>query len=335
VETREEDAMNKPITGSASCTTNPPCWLLLTDTGTRRTTRVDSPLPGAGFYGGGAFSPDGSQLAVFIATNQGSVNPAARLGIVDVDSGQLRVIDESDVPVGENYGYASWSPSGDWLFFDALSGNVRVLRRDSDEARELHLAGAYSLVAIDRQPKSTGTSAVEHLDETRLVGDGETDGVAWDLRASETEICLVVAGDASCASVGGEWLSDGVSVIDGHERRVLWGAVRRRMPDRVSGGFRETARIEVRFADGEVVETSPAGLDAGFPTVFYVATISADIPAQDTVEVVAYDAEGEELTRFGPVNHDFEEILDQLPVLGGGSEAEVEHGVEELGGPVG
>jgi hypothetical protein len=245
------------------------------------------------------------------------------------------LIDESDVPVGENYGYASWSPSGDWLFFDALSGNVRVLRRDSDEARELHLAGAYSLVAIDRQPKSTGTSAVEHLDETRLVGDGETDGVAWDLRASETEICLVVAGDVSCASVGGEWLSDGVSVIDGHERRVLWGTVRRRMPDRVSGGFRETARIEVRFADGEVVETSPAGLDAGFPTVFYVATISADIPAQDTVEVVAYDAEGEELTRFGPVNHDFEEILDQLPVLGGGSEAEVEHGVEELGGPVG
>jgi hypothetical protein len=52
--------------------------------------------------------------------------------------------------------------------------------------------------------------------------------------------------------------------------------------------------------------------------VFYVAKISADIPAQDTVEVVAYDAKGEELTRFGPVNHDFEEALDRLRVLGKG-----------------
>jgi hypothetical protein len=272
---------------------------------------------------------------VFIATNKGSVNPAARLGIVDVGSGQLRVIDESDMPVGESYGYASWSPSGHWLFFDALSENVRALRRGSDDARELHLSGAYSLIAIDRQPKNTARSAVESLDETRFVGQGETDGVAWQLRAAENEICLVIAGDASCTRVGGEWVSDGVSVRDGHERRVLWGAVRRRMPDRVNGGFREAARIEVRFADSEVVETSPVGLDAGFATVFYVAKISADIPAQDTVEVVVYDAEGEELTRFGPVSHDFEQEPDRLRVLGKGSEADVEHRAEELGGPVG
>jgi hypothetical protein len=174
----------------------------------------------------------------------------------------------------------------------------------------------------------------ELLDETRLIGRGETDGVAWELRASENEICLVIAGDAECTSVGGEWLSDGVSAINGHERRVLWGAVRRGMPDRVNGAIREAARIQVRFADGEVVETSPVGLDAGFPTVFYVAKISVDIPAQDTVEVVAYDAEGEKLTRFGPVSHDFNE-LKRLRGLGMGSEAEVEHGAEELGGPVG
>ena len=147
------------------CTTNFPCWLLLTDTSTGQTSRVDSPVPGNGFYGGGAFSPDGSQLAVFIATNRGSVNPAARLGIVDVASGDLRVIDKSDVPVGESYGYASWSPSGSWLFFDGLSNNVRALRRDSDEARELHLTGAYSLIAIDRQPTSPAETAVElHLE---------------------------------------------------------------------------------------------------------------------------------------------------------------------------
>ena len=105
----------------------------------------------------------------------------------------------------------------------------------------------------------------ELLDDTRLIGEGETDGVAWELRASESEICLVIAGDAECTSVGGEWLSDGVRAIDGHERRVLWGAVRRRMPDRVNGGFREAARLEVWFADGKAVEMAPVGLDAGLP----------------------------------------------------------------------
>jgi hypothetical protein len=200
---------------------------------------------------------------------------------------------------------------------------VGTLRAGSDDPGQIETAG-----------RGEQELPGEFLDETRLIGEGETDGVAWELRASESEICLVIVGDAECTSVGGEWLSDGVSAIDGHERRVLWGAVRRRMPDRVNGGFREAARIEARFADGEVVETAPVGLDAGFPTVFYVAKISAAIPAQDTFEVVAYDAEGEELTRFGPVSHDFKE-LKRLRELGKGSEAEVEHRAEELGGPVG
>jgi hypothetical protein len=240
-------------------------------------------------------------------------------------------------------------PAADPEPLDRLEERVRRRRRRRRVSLTAAVASAAVVVAIavgtlwaasddpgQIQTAGRGEQELpdELLDETRRIGEGETDGVAWELRASESEICLVIAGDAECTSVGGEWLSDRVSAIDGHERRVLWGAVRRRMPDRVNGGFREAARLGVRFADGEVVELAPVGLDAGLPTVFYVAKISADIPTQDTVEVVAYDAEGEELTRFGPVSHDFKE-LKRLRELGQGSEAEVEHRAEDLGGPVG
>jgi hypothetical protein len=47
-------------------------------------------------------------------------------------------------------------------------------------------------------------------------------------------------------------------------------------------------------------------LDAGFANVFYVAKISADVPAQDTYEVVGHDAEGEGLTRLRLVSHNVE-----------------------------
>jgi hypothetical protein len=212
-------------------------------------------------------------------------------------------------------------PPADPEPLDRLQERVRHRRRRRRVSLTAAVASAAVVVAVGTlQARSDGPGQIEtagrgeqelpgaFLAETRPIGEGETDGVAWELRASENEICLVIAGDADCTSVGGEWLADGLSAMDGHERRVLWGAVRRRMPDRVNGGFREAARIEVRFADGEVVETAPVGLDAGFPTVFYVAKISADIPAQDTVEVVAYDADGEELTRVGPVSHDFNEL---------------------------
>jgi hypothetical protein len=158
---------------------NSPCWLLITDTITSTTLRVDSPVPGSGFYAGGAFSPDGSELAAFIATNEGTSNPAARLGIVDVDTGALRLIEGSDVSVGEPYGYASWSPSGAWLFFDGLTGNVRALERGGDQARELHLAGGYSLVALPSPgPPSLATTAP--AGSTTTSASIDTEAVARD-----------------------------------------------------------------------------------------------------------------------------------------------------------
>lgn len=137
-----------------------PCWLDLTDTGTGRTTRLDSPVAGNGFYGGGAFSPDGAQLAVFVATNTGTSNPAADLGLVEVPTHRLRLVGESHSRIGEPYGYASWAPSGQWLFFDGLTGDLRVLRRGTRSARALHLAGSYSLVALNRADVATGATQV-------------------------------------------------------------------------------------------------------------------------------------------------------------------------------
>jgi len=171
-----EPTNGRTVIARTDCGGSFPCWLLLTDSATGQTTRVDSPLPGNGFYGGGAFSPDGSQLAVFIATaqgisNQGTSSPAARLGIIDTRSGQLRLIEDSDIPVGETYGYASWDPSGGWLFFDGLSGQLRVLPRGGDRARPLDLAGSYSLVALDRVGIGAATgdasSRVVHRDSAR------------------------------------------------------------------------------------------------------------------------------------------------------------------------
>jgi hypothetical protein len=50
-------------------------------------------------------------------------------------------------------------------------------------------------------------------------------------------------------------------------------------------------------------------IDAGA----YVAEISSDIPAQDSFEVAAYDAEGEEMARFGPADADYEEFPHRVP----------------------
>ena len=58
----------------------------IADTGTGRNLTVHSPLP-YGFDIGGAFSPEGSRLAVFVKTNSGAVNPAMQLAIVDTRDG--------------------------------------------------------------------------------------------------------------------------------------------------------------------------------------------------------------------------------------------------------
>jgi hypothetical protein len=64
---------------------------------------------------------------------------------------------------------------------------------------------------------------------------------------------------------------------------------------------RDVARIAIRLASGEVVETSPVGQDAGFAVSFYVAQAPTDIPADSALSaIIVYDATGNELDRLEP-----------------------------------
>jgi hypothetical protein len=139
-----------------SCPSTGRCSLELTDSRTGATTRISPPSVGTlsgdtGFDGGGAFSPDGSQLAAFISETS-VLGPEAKVAIIDMHTLAVEVVKGSDVGLGESYGYASWSPSGEWLFFGGLSGPVDGVRRGDVQARVLPVAGGYSLVALERPP---------------------------------------------------------------------------------------------------------------------------------------------------------------------------------------
>jgi hypothetical protein len=142
------DAVTRPEARSSllawlpgSCESTASCPLLLTDTATGRTRAVRSPLP-FGFDVGGAFSPDGRQLAVFVQTNPGDVNPAMELALVDVATGTIRLVPGVQGRHGESVAWARWLPDNrhllagsffvDWSrpsqdLVDAATGQARTL----------------------------------------------------------------------------------------------------------------------------------------------------------------------------------------------------------------
>ncbi len=101
------------------------CDLRITDTGTGRTIDVPSPLP-YGFDIGGAFSPDGSRLAVFVKTNSGGINPAMQLAMVDTATGALHLIPGVQGEIGESVGWARWLPGGSDVLAGTFSAEYRT-----------------------------------------------------------------------------------------------------------------------------------------------------------------------------------------------------------------
>jgi hypothetical protein len=99
--------------------------LRITDTETGRAVTVPSPLP-YGFDIGGAFSPDGSRLAVFVKTNSGDVNPSMQLAIVDATTGSLRLIPGVEGEIGESVGWARWLPGGTSVLAGTFSSEYRT-----------------------------------------------------------------------------------------------------------------------------------------------------------------------------------------------------------------
>jgi hypothetical protein len=135
-----------------------------------------------------------------------------------------------------------------------------------------------------------------------VVATGEIDGHPWRLQANETEsgLCVnLLEGGRACFDLSAQ-PALGVAVdftvtedATGTGRvsvAAVYGPVR---PD--------VARIAIRLASGEVVETSPVGQGAGFTVNFYVAHAPTDIPADSELsEIIVYDATGNEIDRLEP-----------------------------------
>lgn len=139
-----------------------PCPLFLTDV-TGRTRAIEPPDDDVGFVlGGGRFSPDGSKLAAFSVLNRGFVGGEGggrrmRLVIVDVATGTVSPIRKSTGEFGEDYGFATWSPDGQWVFFGPLeSGAMGAHRLGTRDAVGLDLPANYSAVAV-RSPEPGAT----------------------------------------------------------------------------------------------------------------------------------------------------------------------------------
>jgi len=96
------------------------CTIEITNTATRSTRTVRSPLS-HGFAYGVAFSPDGGELAAFANTFGISTTPApAELAIISTRTGAVRLVPRVSLLMGEDIAWARWLPGGMTL----LAGGV-------------------------------------------------------------------------------------------------------------------------------------------------------------------------------------------------------------------
>jgi hypothetical protein len=99
----------------AACRLPGNCPVKITNTATLSTRMVRSPLPG-GFAMGGAFSPTGTRLAVFLNAGTGQ---AARLALVDPLTGAIKVVPAPALELGMDIAWARWLPDGARLIVGA------------------------------------------------------------------------------------------------------------------------------------------------------------------------------------------------------------------------
>ena len=97
----------------ASCEEAKNCSLHITDTSTLSTRLVHSPLDN-GFEWGGGFSPDGTQLAVFVRTGHRDLSPFVQLALVS-GSGSIRVVPGAVISNGDALAWAEWYPDSSHL----------------------------------------------------------------------------------------------------------------------------------------------------------------------------------------------------------------------------
>jgi hypothetical protein len=103
------------------------CSLAITNTRTGRTMNVHSPTR----YGftGGAFSPDGAELATFVNTDNPSdpfSAPHSELALINTASGALRLDPKVKMITTEDAAWALWLPPGRQLLTGAISATYLV-----------------------------------------------------------------------------------------------------------------------------------------------------------------------------------------------------------------
>ncbi len=96
----------------------PSCPIKITNTVTRASRTLRSPLR-HGFVLGGAFSPDGRQLAVFAFASPQPGGQTAELAIVSTATGVVRLALKIRVTVGQDIDWIRWLPGGTRLVVQA------------------------------------------------------------------------------------------------------------------------------------------------------------------------------------------------------------------------
>jgi hypothetical protein len=139
-----------------NCESDPRCSLLVTNTQTGRSVQIHSPLP-YGFDVGGAFSPDGTRLAVFLKSNSGLYNPRTQLAIADTRTGTLQLVPGAAGEIGESVGWARWLPGTNELMAGTFSVNYE---RDNHYVVNARTLSARLLDFIDNRNLDIDFSAV-------------------------------------------------------------------------------------------------------------------------------------------------------------------------------
>jgi hypothetical protein len=112
------------------------CPIMITNTATRSALTVRNPRPD-GFAMGGAFSPSGSQLAVFLNADSGQ---AAQLALVDLATGTVRVAHGPRLTLGIDIAWARWLPAGAQLIMGAAAGVSYLVESATLSAEPLAVA---------------------------------------------------------------------------------------------------------------------------------------------------------------------------------------------------
>jgi hypothetical protein len=101
------------------------CPVQVTNTATGSGIALHSPTP-HGFALGGAFSPDGRQLALIVNTSRRPCCAAAELAIASSQTGSMRLVPQARLTIGQDVAWVQWLPDGRQLIVGAGNGSYIV-----------------------------------------------------------------------------------------------------------------------------------------------------------------------------------------------------------------